>query len=620
MDKQGHDLLISHDSLLPSRTGNLRIESVIQPVMKHAKEFSASAQPLQDVHSEVFKILLNRHDAGEVIEIIRQRIPELTVAHVSAHYLQLCLMYGADRGVAKLFQKTRMCYTRNTYYDLVHAATRLISAGLMEEANTIILHLSEFAGRRPDHRLLRLKYLFALEHLEELRELFDTIPSQDYQTSEELLALRVKYECVMGNPEAGLNWLIALSPLNTLPPQLLQWAVDCLISLERYIEAVPLLEGLFSLNFSYRIDAKRVLRVAEKTGEMPRLVQAIERLHGWFTCPDLVRFRTTLLQAYAMPHPTHISGAPPSVADQTYRDATLPLTHPLSEYAIFFCTDAAFSLPTIVALTSLAMSIDSAKNPPDIYIFVPPEIHDLWERIADRFTATFQTITLRVVSTLQMELDETRAHFGFYNTGEVLSTTVYARFYASRYLHHIGVARALYLDSDIVILHSPLSLLYEDMQGFPLAARTDRNSPLIKRAIRLHRIANKRYFNAGVLLFDLTHPATISTINTAITYSEQGDNSLLFLDQCALNKAISGLYLALDERYNRFMPGSNATPMTNDNTVIVHFIETPKPWQAGYVGQGLKLWSEYQYHAIRIIGEDVFCSVTARPPAKGECF
>ncbi|MEQ9886402.1 glycosyltransferase family 8 protein [Pectobacterium zantedeschiae] len=616
MEQQGQDLLIPHDSLLPHPPENIRIESVIHPV----KEHYSSTQPLQDIHSEVFKILLNRHDAKEVIEIIRQRMPELTLAHVSAHYLQLCLMYGADRGVANLFQKIRMRYNRNTHNDLVNVATRLINTSFMDEANTIILHLSEFASRHPAQRILRLKYLFALEQLDELSSVFKDIPLKDYQTSDELLALRIKYDCVMGNPVAGLEWLIALSPLNTLPPLLLRWAVDCMTTLERYEEAIPLLEASLSLDFSYQRDTKRVLRVAEKTGETPRLVQTIEHLHGWFTSPDLVRLRTTLLQAYTTSYPVQTNVPLPTGNSQTFGDVPLSLVPPLSEYAIFFCTDAAFSLPTVVALTSLAMSIDCAKNPPDIYIFVPPEIHPRWERIADRFSATFQAITLRIVSTLQMELDEKRAHFGFYSAGEKLSTAAYARFYASRYLHHIGVARALYLDSDIVILHSPLSLLYEDMQGFPLAARTDRNSPLIKRAIRLHRIANKRYFNAGVLLFDLTHPATISNINTAITYSEQGDSSLLFLDQCALNKAISGLYLALDERYNRFMPPSSPTQMTVDDTIIVHFIEAPKPWQAGYAGQGLKLWNEYQRHALRIVGDELFCFTPPRPSAKEDGF
>ncbi|WP_225087806.1 glycosyltransferase [Pectobacterium colocasium] len=609
MDQKGQDLLIPHDSLLPHTRENIRIEPAIHPV----KEFYSITQPIQDIHSEVFKTLLNRHDAKEVIEIIRQRMPELTLAHVSAHYLQLCLMYGADHGVANLFQKIRMRYNRSTHHNLVNVATRLINNSFMNEANTIILHLSEFASRHPAQRILRLKYLFALEKLDELSEMFKDIPLRDYQTSDELIALRVKYDCVMGNPSAGLEWLIALAPLDTLPPRLLQWAVDCMTTLGRYEEAVPLLEAWFSLDFSYRRDTKRVLRVAEKTGETPRLVLAIERLHGWFTCPDLVRLRTTLLQAYSPTHPVQISGISPTVNGPTCEDAALQPTKPLSEYAIFFCTDADFSLPAVVALTSLAMSIGGANNLPDIYIFVPPEIRPLWERIAERFTSAFPIITLRIVSTLQMDLDEVSAQFGFYNVGETLSTTTYTRLYASRYLHYIGVTRALYLDSDIVILHSPLSLLYEDMQGFPLAARTDRNTPLIKRAIRLHRIPNERYFNAGVILFDLTHPAMPSTINTAITYSKQGNSPLLFLDQCALNKAISGLYLALDERYNRFIPPSSATQVVEDNTVIMHFIETPKPWQAGYAGQGLTIWGEYQRHAIRIIGDEIFCSSPVCP-------
>ncbi|WP_350316802.1 glycosyl transferase [Pectobacterium aroidearum] len=600
MSKQDRNLVLSNHAPQPEK-------------QSAANAFSlASSAPRGDIHAEIFKTLLNQHDTDEVMLALQQQIP-LSSGMLAASYVKVCLQYGADSGTARLFQSMPIAYSPSNYYSLFSTATRLTDAGRLEEANAIISHLSEFSGQHPHTRTLYLKYLFRAQRLEELRKQFDNIPARDYKVSEALLALRIRYECAVGNPEAGLAWLADLGALDTLSANLLQCAINCLISLARYEAVIPLLEVWFSLDFSYQDAARRIFLVAAKTGESARLIRAIEQLHGWFTSPDLIRLRTALITLDSTHRRIQREDDTDDEPESTNAEAQYPSgispSHPPSENAIFFCTDTAYTTPAIVALISLAISIERSENLPDIYIFVLPEAHSLWERIASEFNREFPSLTLQVVSTLQMQLDQSRAHYGFNSMGEVLSTMAYARLYASRYLSQHGVARALYLDSDIIVQSSPLPLLYMDMEGFPLAACHDQVNHLVEKAIKLHGIPNHRYFNSGVMMLDFHHPATLPTIEAAIAYSEDTSNFLIFQDQCALNKAIRGLYLALDSKYNCHMPPGKPMSAMYENATIVHFVSTPKPWHIAYFGQGTTLWSRFYDHAVRIVGKDIFLSV-----------
>ncbi|MEQ9886404.1 glycosyltransferase family 8 protein [Pectobacterium zantedeschiae] len=602
MSKQDRNLVLPNLALQPER------QSTSNP-----SSLTNNASP-EDIHVAIFKTLLNQHDTREVLLALQQQT-SLSSGILAASYLNISLQYGADSATARLFNNASIAYSSRNYDGLVHSATRLINAGSLKEANAILSHLSEFAGQHLNTRILYLKYLFRDRRLDELRQQFENIPIRDYRVSEELLGLRIRYECDIGNPEAGLAWLTDLGAYETLSPRLIQSAIYCLISLARYDDVVPLLEIWLNLDFSYQYNAKHILLVATQTGETIRLIRAIEQLHGWFTSPDLIRLRSALITLDSTQQRIHNGNDQDHKPENTEQQEQSSLgvhpspLHTVSESAIFFCTDAEYTAPAIVALISLALTIERSENLPDLYIFVLPETHSLWERIADNFNKEFSSLTLRVVSTLQMQLSQCRTKYGFNTMGDVQSTMAYARIYASRYLSQCGVARALYLDSDVVVQFSPLPLLYMDMEEFPLAACNDQIDPLVDKAIKLHGITNGRYFNSGVMLLDFHHPATLPAIEAAIAYSEDTDNLLIFQDQCALNKAIRGLYLPLDNKYNCYMPPGRPVSAIHENATIVHFVNTPKPWHLAYLGQGVTLWSRFYDHAVRIFGKDIFLSI-----------
>ncbi|WP_084478785.1 glycosyltransferase [Dickeya sp. NCPPB 3274] len=568
-----------------------------------------TSRAISDVHSELIKTLLNRQDAGKVLAKLRPKIIGLGKIDAAESYLKLCVRYGADRGIASLLQSTRLPYSHHRYNLLLSAAHRLIDHRFTQDAETLVSYLREYAGAQPTTRALHLKLLFRDIRLDELHEQFAGIAEHEYKASEAMLINRIRYDCITGHPEKGLALLNELGPLDTLPPQLIQWAVDCLLSLGRYDETVPLLEAWLGLTFVYEEGARRVLRIATHTGEAGRLKLAVERVHGWFTSADLVRLHTALHQLHlARQAEQHASEDDTALLVDYARvsppaNTRLPSSKPLSSHAIFFCADAEYTTPAIVALTSLAMQIEHSENPPDIYLFVPPELYPLWETAAQRLEDAFHNLTLRIISTVQVPLDESRARYGFQTYGHMLSTTAYARIYASRYLHQLGIKRA-FLDADIIVQRPLQELLYTDMEGLPLAACHDRPDPMVKIAIKLHSIPNGRYFNSGVLLFDMQHPATLSIIENAIANSEQSDSQLIFHDQCALNKAVRGMYLALEDSYNRHLPPNGAFTEMYEEASIVHFVNTPKPWHMAYCGDGSAIWSHYFHHAARIIGEE----------------
>ncbi|WP_263063108.1 glycosyltransferase family 8 protein [Dickeya dadantii] len=610
---------------MPKHVPNITAPTLTTPIAVHASPmavtqhyttsapvFSPRTPPraISDVHGELIKTLLNRQDAGKILDNLLAKIIGLGKIDAAESYLKLCVRYGADRGIARLLQNVRLPYSHHRYNLLLNAAHRLIDNRFTHDAETLVNYLREYTSTQPATRALHLKLLFRDIRLDELHEQFANIAEHEYKASEALLINRIRYDCITGHPERGLALLNEMGPLHTLSPQLIQWAVDCLLSLGRYEETVPLLEAWFGLTFVYEEGARRVLRIATHTGEMDRLKLAIERVHGWFTSADLVRLHAALHQLHltrqAEPRASESEAA---LNVDYYRlsppaDTCLSLSKPLSSHAIFFCADAEYTTPTMVALTSLAMHNAHSENPPDIYLFVPPELYPLWETAVQRLAEAFHNLTLRIISTVQIPLDESRARYGFQTYGHMLSTTAYARIYASRYLYQLGVKRALYLDADIVVQRPLQALLYTDMEGLPLAACHDRPDPMVKFAIKLHGIPNGRYFNSGVLLFDMQHPATLSIIENAIANSEQNDSQLIFHDQCALNKAVRGMYHTLDESYNRHLPPSAAFTAIYEEASIVHFVSTPKPWHMAYSGDGSAIWSHYFHHAARIIGEE----------------
>ncbi|MEU9168526.1 glycosyltransferase family 8 protein [Streptomyces sp. NPDC048420] len=168
-------------------------------------------------------------------------------------------------------------------------------------------------------------------------------------------------------------------------------------------------------------------------------------------------------------------------------------------------------------------------------------------------------------------------------------------------------ARALYLDSDVLVLRSLRPLLRQDLHGFALAAVRDPQNPLLGGGIalpgwdRLGLDGAREYFNSGVMLLDLAACREQRLFEQARRFLHERPEHVRFWDQCALNWAADDQWLRLERTWNTFalsplaaqpdfvhhaepaMP--LATLLEDEQTAsIVHFAGPLKPWQANYPG------------------------------------
>lgn len=136
--------------------------------------------------------------------------------------------------------------------------------------------------------------------------------------------------------------------------------------------------------------------------------------------------------------------------------------------------------------------------------------------------------------------------------GSASSIVTYYRIFITSIIDDPLIDRILYLDCDIVV-NSDISELFKlSLTDWPIAAVRDVLYPV--NDIHRHNIGlgyNDRYFNAGVLLFNLSMWRRNHYEEKLIEFCK-GDNYAYFADQDALNSVFMGRWLELSPCWNRF--------------------------------------------------------------------
>jgi lipopolysaccharide biosynthesis glycosyltransferase len=208
-------------------------------------------------------------------------------------------------------------------------------------------------------------------------------------------------------------------------------------------------------------------------------------------------------------------------------------------------------------------------------------------------------VKIDVIDAAELVPDEAvlRRDFGLFTPGHRLSAAAYYRLFAVRHLlASTTTRRVLYLDSDTCLGPGIDGLLRFDLEGQPLAARSEQEYGLrfeSRRAI-IHQAARNlgvdpsSYFNSGVLVFDGAHPDAHHGLDRAIQLSLHEPERLMFHDQCALNLAFAGQVTPLPAPCNRFVRPQGAT--LRDAPVVLHYLEQPKPWDPLYPTLSCRRW------------------------------
>lgn len=195
-------------------------------------------------------------------------------------------------------------------------------------------------------------------------------------------------------------------------------------------------------------------------------------------------------------------------------------------------------------------------------------------------------------------LSDLRERFDFeVNTGRFDISTL-GRFFAGDLLP-VTVPRAIYLDCDTVVLHSLKRLWETDLKGKLLGAVQEPTIyPEVKENLGL--AAAEPYFNAGVLVMDLTKWRAEKIRKKLIAYYGTVSAKCLFNDQDALNGFLKGRIRNLSPVWNFFTnyryyhyrdltamsPAYRVIPeqafeRAKSHPAIVHFAGDERPWKAG---------------------------------------
>lgn len=159
------------------------------------------------------------------------------------------------------------------------------------------------------------------------------------------------------------------------------------------------------------------------------------------------------------------------------------------------------------------------------------------------------------------------------------------------------VDKAIYLDSDIVVLGNIAELWARSMNGMPLLAVQDGNmlvsSPSgVQPYKELGLPADAKYLNSGVLVMDVAEWRRDNIHKHIIAYLRQYRNQVKYWDQDGINAVLATRWGQLEDKWNYRVCPPQAVPDRMAATVIdeirhhakiVHYASGVKPWDVGAV-------------------------------------
>lgn len=196
-------------------------------------------------------------------------------------------------------------------------------------------------------------------------------------------------------------------------------------------------------------------------------------------------------------------------------------------------------------------------------------------------------------------------------------TEMYYRLFAARYLPQ-QLEHILYLDPDLVVLHSLRSLYQIDFDGKLFAAASHIESRTFRELNRrrLHLSEHAKYLNSGVMMMNLALLRKESP-QTIIDYIQSHKATLLLPDQDVLNALYADRTVPLDplvynlgEKYlrlkNLHLPPAEKLTLdwVRSNTAIVHYYGRNKPWKEHYRGSLGIFYHEWEQQLQQLTGKN----------------
>lgn len=184
----------------------------------------------------------------------------------------------------------------------------------------------------------------------------------------------------------------------------------------------------------------------------------------------------------------------------------------------------------------------------------------------------------------------------------------YLRFFIEKVLPK-DLKKILYLDIDIIVCGRLKELWNEDLDRYSIAAAKDVECDDIRRYNRLNYANNDSYFNAGVLLINLSYWRKNKICERALKFLAECPEQCVFHDQDALNHILHGTIKFISNKYNAmyaFLKKDFENLLIKTETlsvikneikkpIILHYAGKLKPWHYEYRDFNYPFWQTWQF-------------------------
>ncbi len=248
---------------------------------------------------------------------------------------------------------------------------------------------------------------------------------------------------------------------------------------------------------------------------------------------------------------------------------------------IAVCLDKGYVMPTSVMMFSACVNNQDVDI--DFHVLIDDSVteteqQDIKETVKQFQGKSISFYSVKDLSTIQLPINLER-----------LPRSAYYRLFLSVILPST-IEKVLYLDGDIIVRHSLLSLWNTDLANDAVGAVTDAWEGDITRYNRLRYLFEKGHFNTGVLLINLKYCRENLIEKKYLSYINDYPERIVFADQDVMNVILQDNKLTLPIKYNLqtsflrkishfdYWKYENEFNEAITDPTIVHFTEEMKPW------------------------------------------
>lgn len=244
---------------------------------------------------------------------------------------------------------------------------------------------------------------------------------------------------------------------------------------------------------------------------------------------------------------------------------------------VLFCFDDKYEQHFGAAVTSLIFN-----NPDNL-----TKIHIITKKISRNFQEKIDQLKAKAkIDFLIYEIEDSEVED--LKVSSHISSAAYYRLLAPKILPQ-DLNKILYLDSDLIVNGSILELYNYDISNYLVAARGGKVITTKKRL----ELNNDYYFNSGVMLINLESWRNLKIGHKCIDFIRNYPQMIKFWDQDALNKVIDGQFLNVDPKWNSLVDLAKGKSQANDQSIIVHFTGTLKPWHGWCISSDKEIYWKY---------------------------